>query len=87
MGFRAVKRMEYHNGTGINGLAVIQPGTILKEAHWSDMGSDDREAFKKMVKRQKQRQPNERLGFFHYDGRIRAAVFMKEIRPVRHRDE
>ena len=87
MAYKAVKSLEYYLTTGSREMVTIQPGTVLKEAHWADMSGEEREAFKKMVKRNRQRHPNQRLGFFHYKGVIRAAVFLKDIRAVRGRDE
>jgi hypothetical protein len=87
MAYKAVKPLEFYRNTGSREIVTIQPGTILKEAPWADMSGQEKTAFKKMAKLNRQNHPNERIGFFHYDGVIRAAVFLKDILPVRGTNE
>jgi len=73
--YKAIKDMVFFESVSVKKPLMITAGTLLQEAHWSEMDPADKAAFQKMEKRHKASAPNERLGFFHYGGRIRSAVF------------
>jgi hypothetical protein len=79
LAYKAIKDMVFFEGGSVKKTLKITAGTLLQEAHWSEMNPADKAAFQKMEKRHKASAPNERLGFFHYGGRIRSAVFNKGI--------
>ena len=83
MPYKITKDMIFHKNCSASEKITLAKGTIVKEAHWSEMGAEDLAAFRKLVKRHQARHPNERIGFFHYDGRIRSAVFNKGLRRAR----
>lgn len=79
MPYKAIQDMVFFEGGSVKKTLTITSGTFLQEAHWSEMDPVDKAAFQKMERRHKASTPNERLGFFHYGGRIRSAVFNKGI--------
>jgi len=83
MPYKITQDMLFYKDCSTPKTITLEKGTIVKEAHWSEMGSEDLVAFRKLVKRHQARHPNERVGFFHYEGRIRSAVFNKGLRRAR----
>lgn len=79
MAYKAIEDMVFFEGGATRKTLTITSGTILQEAHWSEMDPAEKAAFQKLEKRHKANFPNERVGFFHYGGRIRSAVFNKGI--------
>jgi hypothetical protein len=79
MPYKLIQDILFYKDGSSKDTTILKKGTIVKEADWSEMDSVDLASFRKIVKRHQARFPNERVGFFHFDGRIRSAVFGKSL--------
>lgn len=79
MPYKLIQDILFYKDGSSKDTTILKKGTIVKEADFSEMDSVDSMSFRKIVKRHQSRFPNERIGFFHFDGRIRSGVFGKDL--------
>ena len=80
MKYTVVKEMVFVRHGKTKEMIRIPVGVVVNGVHHSQMSHDDKSAFRKMEQRLRKDKPTKRYGYFRYEGQIRAALVMDELK-------